>query len=178
MSLWDNPADMQAYATLEAPGGYGTFGQQLTLQVDVTVRTSSMAPEVPQTGVHRPFTLAETAYLIDALAEVLTAPDLVSALAELAGVDAYAVPQPRNLHLVTARALTSVLDTAALAVVPDAGTSHGAHLLSDPAHDLANPAQRWAQVLRWLEQIPLDGGLTGAERLLEHLPTPSPSLGR
>ncbi|WP_035838854.1 ATP-binding protein [Kitasatospora azatica] len=167
----DRPRPIEAQATLEVPGGYGTFGQHLTLQVDVTVRTSTIAAGLWQ-PVHRPVTLPETAHLIDALAEALTTPDLIAALAELAGVDAYAVPQPRNLHLVTARPLTSVLDTAALTAVPDAGTSRGAHLLADPAHDLADPTQRWTQVLQWLEQITLDGGLTGAERLLQHLPGP------
>ncbi|MFG2918102.1 helix-turn-helix domain-containing protein [Kitasatospora sp. NPDC048298] len=167
----DKPHPMEAQATLEIPGGYGTFGQHLTFQVDVTVRASTMT-EGQWYPVHRPLGLEETAHLIDALADALTAPNLIAALAELAGVDAYAVPQPRNLHLVTARSLISVLDADALTQVPGSGISHGAHLLSDPAHDLADPAQRWTQVLQWVEQITLDGGLTGAERLLRHLPAP------
>ncbi|WP_051742120.1 helix-turn-helix domain-containing protein [Kitasatospora sp. MBT66] len=172
------PRPVEAQAALEIPGGYGTFGQRLTLQVDVTVRTSTMAVGLPRAPAHRPVTLLETAHLIDALAEALTSPELVAALAELAGVDAYAVTQPRNLHLVTARPLSSVLDTAALTAIRGAGTSHGAHLLADPARDLADPAQRWTQVLQWIEQIALDGGLTGAERLLQHLTAPSPGPGR
>ncbi|MFB8174126.1 hypothetical protein ACFC60_39870 [Kitasatospora purpeofusca] len=139
---------------------------------------ATMAVGLPRAPAHRPVTLPGTAHLIDALAEALTSPDLVAAPAELAGVDAYAVPQPRDLHLVTARPLSSVLDTAALTAIRGAGTSHGAHLLADPARDLADPAQRWTQVLQWIEQIALDGGMTGAERLLQHLPAPSPGPGR
>lgn len=162
------PRPVEAKATLEVPGGYGDFGQHLILEVDITARISTL----PNAAVHRPVTLPETAHLIDALAHALTTTDLVAALAELAGVDAFAVPQPRNLHLVTARPITSVLDTAALTTVPDTGTSHGAHLLADPALDLAEPDQRWTQVLQWVEQITLDAGLTGAEHLLQRIPGP------
>jgi hypothetical protein len=88
------------------------------------------------------------------------------------------VPQPRNLHLVTARPVAGVLDTAALTAIPDAGTSHGAHLLADPALDLADLGHRWTQVLQWVEQITLDAGLTGAEHLLQHIPAPAPGPGR
>lgn len=169
----DQPRPVEATAALKVPGGYGSFGQHLTLEVDITVRTSTMAAGQPGAAHHRPVPLAEAADLLDALAEALTAPALVDALADLAGVDPYAVPQPRNLHLVTARPVTSVLDTTGLTVVPDAGTSHGTHLLADPALDLADPVQRWTQVLHWLEQATLDAGLTGAQHLLRQLPAPS-----
>ena len=42
----------------------------------------------------------------------------------------------------------------------------GAHVLADPAIDLADPGERRAQVDRWLEQIALDAGLTGMQRIV------------
>jgi hypothetical protein len=71
----------------------------------------------------------------------------------------------------SARPLPEVLDTTALTVIPDAGTSFGAHLLTDPALHLADPAQPWTQVRQWREQVALDAGPTGAERLLQQTPS-------
>lgn len=95
-------------------------------------------------------------------------------LAELAGIDPIAVPQPRVLHLVTARPVTDVLDTTGLQPIPDAGTSMGAHLLADPARDLADEDDRREQVAAWMTQIALDAGLRGMEQLLHRL-TASPA---
>jgi hypothetical protein len=90
-------------------------------------------------------------------------------LAELAGIDPVAVPQPRVLHMVTTRPVTDVLDTTGLRPIPDAGPSMGAHVLADPARDLADEDDRREQVAAWLTLIALDAGLRGMEQLVLRL---------
>lgn len=107
--------------------------------------------------------------LVDALLATLTSGEVVAPVADLAGVDVAGVPQPRVLHLVTARPVTEVLHLNGLRPIPDAGTSMGAHLLADPALDLADTTDRRAQVRMWLAQIALDGGLQGMEQVLDQL---------
>jgi Helix-turn-helix domain len=50
--------------------------------------------------------------------------------------------------------------------VEDAGTSHRANLIADPALDLRDTSERQEQVNSWLLQAGLDAGLLGMERLL------------
>jgi hypothetical protein len=69
---------------------------------------------------------------------------------------------------VTGGPVAEVLDTTGLSPIPDAGYSGGAHLLGDPALDLADDDDRSEQVRRWLIQVALDGGLTGMEKILGH----------
>jgi hypothetical protein len=71
--------------------------------------------------------------------------------------------------MVTARPVADVLDTTGLRQIPDAGVSKGAHLLADPALDLADENDRREQVTVWLAQIALDAGLLGMEQLLQRL---------
>lgn len=71
--------------------------------------------------------------------------------------------------MVTGPPITEVLDTTALQLIPDAGSSHGTHLLADPAHDLADGADRQQQVRTWLRQTALGAGLLGMEQVLERL---------
>jgi hypothetical protein len=110
--------------------------------------------------------------LIDAMLATLTGGEVTAALAGLAGTDILAIPQPRVMHVVTARPIPDVLDTTGLRSIPDAGESRGAHLLADPALDLADDQDRSEQVRRWLIQIALDAGLTGMEQLLQRLTSP------
>lgn len=104
--------------------------------------------------------------LIDALLASLASSDIRGPLADLAGIDPIAVPQPRVMHLVTARPITDVLDTAGLGLIPNAGTSMGTHLLTDPARDLADEDDRREQVTAWLTLIALDAGLWRMEQRL------------
>jgi hypothetical protein len=102
--------------------------------------------------------------LIDAMLATLTSKEVTAALASLAGTDILAIPQPRVMHIVTGRLIPDVLDTTGLWAIPDAGESRGAHLLADPALDLADDQDRSEQVRRWLIQVALDAGLTGMDR--------------
>jgi hypothetical protein len=76
------------------------------------------------------------------------------------------------MHMVTEQPIPDVLDTAGLLAIPDADDSRGAHLLADPALDLADDQNRSEQVRRWLIQVALDAGLTGMEQVLQRLTAP------
>ncbi|MFC0843536.1 hypothetical protein ACFH04_07280 [Streptomyces noboritoensis] len=90
----------------------------------------------------------------------------------LAALDPLAVSQRRNLHVVMGRRVSEVLDTTALKPIPNAGPSHGAHLVADPALDLADASERWRQVTLWMEQAALDAGLLSLEDLLKGITPP------
>jgi hypothetical protein len=171
----DRPGPVEATVRLEVPGGYGRPATHMQVETDVVVRYSAAAEIIRQRDAGRakmplprwqvpPHQLGE---LIDAILATLTCRDVVAPLADLSGIDPFAVPQPRVMHMVTEGPVIEVLDTTGLNPIPDAGYSGGAHLLGDPALDLADDDDRSEQVRRWLIQIALDGGLTGMEKVLE-----------
>ncbi len=141
----DMPKPVKASARLEVPGGYGQFVQNLRVEIDVVVQRGArteIARQPPVRGhqIQVPrwrVTAQQLGQLIDAMLATLTSKDVVGPLADLAGLAAVAVPQPRIFHMVTARPVDEVLDTTGLRPIPDAGVSRGAHLLADPALDLA-----------------------------------------
>jgi hypothetical protein len=178
----DRPKPVEASVRLALPGSYGQVNQNLRVEIDVVVRRSAWAEIIRQQStnghqIHVPawrITAQQLEQLIDAMLAVLSSKEVVGPLADLAGIDPIAVPQPHVLHLVTARPVMEVLDTTGLRPIPDAGGSHGAHLLADPALHLADEDDRREQVTTWLTQIALDAGLRGMEQLLQRLAT-SPS---
>ncbi len=169
---------VQAMAHLQVPGAYGQHEQRLKVELDVIARISDIT-DVLQRGVRHieptreRISVHRLAGLVDAMVDAMVNPSVVAPLAELAAIDPLAVPQPRNVHIVMGRPVSEVLDTAALTPIPNAGGSHGAHLLVDPALDLADSAERWKQVTLWIEQAALDAGLLGMETTLKGLTPPS-----
>ena len=174
----DTPRPVEATARLEMPGGYGDANPYLQITLDVVARRSlgvelmweglpdRLKAEWPKHWQVSPQQLGE---LIDALLATLSSTDVLGPLADLAGINAIAFTQPRVLHLVTARPMPQVLESSALRLIPDAGVSMGAHLLADPARDLAADDERHDQVRDWLVQIALDSGMVGMEQIVEHL---------
>ena len=173
----DRAKPVEATVRLEVPGSYGDVNQNLRVEVDVIVRRSAVAAIVQQqsAGGHQiqvpawRITAQQLGDLIDAMLATLSGKNVAEPLAELAGIDPAAVARPRVLHMVTARPVTEVLDATGLRLIPDAGVSMGAHLLADPAWDLADEHDRREQVTAWLTQIALDAGLRGMEQLLPRL---------
>lgn len=174
----DAPRPVKACSSLEVPGAYGNASTHLTLHLEGQVQLTAAADydrarsteqginvQLPQWRVSVP----QLCKLVDALLATLTNEQAIAPIAELAGVDVAAVPQPRVLHLVTARPITEVLFLDGLRPIPGAGVSHGAHLLGDPALDLADAADRAAQVRMWLTQASLDAGLLGMEHVLDQV---------
>jgi hypothetical protein len=171
----DTPAPVEASARLEVPGGYGQTAQNLQVEIDVVVRCSALAKIAHQRstggqGIQPRWrvTAEQLGRLIDAMLATLTGKGVVGPLADLAGIDVEAVPQPHILHMVTGRPVAEVLDITGLRLIPDGGVSMGAHLLADPALDLADDDRR-EQVRTWLAQIALDAGLLGMEQVLDRL---------
>jgi hypothetical protein len=116
-------APVEASARLEVPGGYGHAATHMRVEIDVIVRRSALA-EVAQQGlvdgqqIQLPrwrVTAQQLGQLIDAMLATLTGEDVVGPLADLAGIDTAAVPQPRIMHMVTERPVTEVLDTTGVA---------------------------------------------------------------
>ncbi len=50
--------------------------------------------------------------------------------------------------------------------IEGAGRSYGAQMLADPSLDLGSPTDRHQQIDDWLQQMSLDSGLFGMERVL------------
>jgi hypothetical protein len=174
----DRPGPAEAPVRLEVPGGYGHTATYMRVEADVVVRRSAAidiarqqhaanAPHgLPPHWSVPPQQLSE---LIDAMLATLTGKEVTAALASLSGTGILAIPQPWIMHMVTVRPIPDVLDTTGLRAIPDAGASRGAHLLADPALDLADDPDRSEQVSRWLIQITLDAGLTGMEQPLQRI---------
>lgn len=136
----DTPKPMEASVRLEVPGSYGDVNQNLRVETDVVVRKSAWGETIRQQSpegsqIDLPagrITVQEVGQLIDAMVATLSGKDFVQPLADLGGIDPIAVPQPRIMHMVTARPVTEVLDLTGLRPIPEAGVSMGAHLLADP----------------------------------------------
>jgi hypothetical protein len=161
---------IEAVATVTLPDEYGLPTSGLTFMLDVVthVRAAHEALDhLPQPMPDHWLTVAELRELCDAVLGSLVDPAVSTLLAGLAGVDAVLVPQPSTLDFVTSTDVTQLLDLAGLTPIPDAGGSHGANLAADPSIDLHDPEGRTVQVDTWLQQIALDAGLRGMERLLE-----------
>jgi hypothetical protein len=110
----------------------------------------------------------EWAGLLDSIAAALASPDIISPVADLAGIDTIIVPQPRVVHIVSGPPMPALLP-ARLRAIRDGGESHGVHMLADPALDLSNLTERDAQVDRWLIQIGADSGLLDMEQLVSEM---------
>lgn len=171
------PKPVEASVRLTVPGSYGQVNQNLRVEVDIVVRRSVLAEILREQSTDgEPLVLPvwhitpqQLGDLIDSMLATLSSKDVVVPLAELAGIDPIAVPQPRVLHMKTTRPVTDVLDTTGLRLIPGAGPSMGAHLLADPGRDVADASDRREQVAAWLTQIALDAGLRGMEQLLHSL---------
>ncbi|NJP27774.1 ATP-binding protein [Microbispora sp. SCL1-1] len=173
-----DPVPVEALLSAEVPGGYGRTATHLYLHLDVVTRLGfwNALNETRRTFVNGgeldisfPFWRIDIAILgklMDAVIAALVDEGVVGAIADLAQVDPLAIPQPRVLHMVTQYPVSEILDTSELRVIPDAGNSHGAHLLADPGLDLTDLDNRREQINTWLVQTALDAGLLGMEHRL------------
>ncbi|MFB4308394.1 helix-turn-helix domain-containing protein [Actinomadura sp. GTD37] len=167
---------VEALVSAEVPGGYGRNATRLQVHLDVVTRLAHLAEIregdwIPAGGQQPPqldqrMEVTTLGDLMDAMIAGFVAQPVVDALADLAQIDSLAVPQPRVLHLRTVNSIAETLDTSSLTAIPDASESGGAHLLADPALDLADADDRHQQVHAWLVQTALDAGLLGMEALL------------
>jgi hypothetical protein len=126
-----------------APDQYGhSHIQTLNISIEVISRLtswwSSSGAQLPiPPGTVRRLEPAEWTALLEALISTLVDPSIIAAIADLADVDPILVPQPGNLHLVSAQEIAGFLPP--LPSIPGAGGARGSHLRADPALSLSDP---------------------------------------
>lgn len=158
------PFPLEAIAKVDLPAAYGAPVSHLQVSLEVLVRISHTTSGQP--GNLR-LSVARLYELVDALAASLVDPSVTTALAALAGVDPLVVPQPIGLYFKSSTDVPVLLEGNGLTSILDAGTSRGASLLADPGIDQRDEAERHSLVDSWLQQISLDAGLLGMEKILE-----------
>jgi hypothetical protein len=158
---------VESIAELVVPESYGASATMLSLTVDVVLRIRSIiAPEGLINGMPWRLSVPDLYSLAAGLLAGLTDPNVVTALADVAGIDPVLVGQPVSAYLITGPPVDELLYLQELRAVAGAGGSHGANLLADPTIDLGSPEGRRAQLSTWMQQVALDAGLQGMERLL------------
>lgn len=169
----DHRHPIEAIAEVQLPTIYGASGSDLRFTLDILgrVRPVPEDPHPPGMAAERPMptwrlSVPRLYTLVDGLLAALTDSGVMSTLADLAAIDPVVVPQPPDLDFLTGPSMEDLLNLLGLTTVEDAGTSHGANLIADPALDLRHPPERHEQVDSWLLQVGLDAGLLGMERLL------------
>ncbi|GGX82033.1 AlbA family DNA-binding domain-containing protein [Streptomyces fructofermentans] len=172
--LWQGGPDgapvfpLEAVARIDLPDAYGTPVSHLQVSLQVVARFQHTF------GRTVPLSIARLHELIDALTATLVDAQVTEALAALAGVDPLVLPQPLGLDFLSSTDMPDLLAGNGLTLVADAGTSRGANLLADPGVDQRDPAERRELIDSWLQQISLDSGLLGMEKVLEQLRSTSP----
>lgn len=164
---------IEAVASLELPSSYGAPVSHLQLSVHVLVRLKHAF----KLDTHPPLAITRLYDLVESLLAALVNDSVTEALATLAGVDPLVVPQPVALDFKSSTDVTELLAGSGLVPIPDAGTSRGANLLADPGVDQRDSGERRALVDDWLQQISLDAGLRGMEKLLAQLHASRNSAG-
>ena len=166
-----NPFEIRAH--IEVPGQYGQMHVgSLAFTITVTSRLTAFLgaaypPPLPSPSRRR-LDVAEWAALLDSVAGTLVDDEVISPLADIAGVEAIEIRQPGVLHIVSGPPITDLLPQQ-LSAIPGTGVSHGAHMLVDPALDLSDAAERASQVDQWLCQMAIDAGRLGMDQLVNRL---------
>ncbi|MGC9537594.1 AlbA family DNA-binding domain-containing protein [Streptomyces sp. UG1] len=152
---------VEAVAKIDLPDAYGVPVSHLQVSLEVVARFQHAL------GSSAPLSVARLHELVEALTATLVDDAVTGALAALAGIDPLVMPQPLGLDFLSSTDVPDLLAGNGLTPVPDAGTSRGANLLADPGIDQRDPAERRALIDNWLQQISLDAGLLGMEKVLE-----------
>ncbi|MFE3775763.1 hypothetical protein [Streptomyces sp. NPDC059122] len=167
--LWQGGPDgaptfpLEAVARIDLPDAYGAPVSHLQVSLEVLARFRHAL------GRTAPLPVARLHELVDALTATLVDDKVTGALAALAGVDLLVISQPLGLDFLSSTDMPDLLAGNGLTLVPDASTSRGANLLADPGVDQHDPGERRVLIDSWLQQISLDAGLPGMEKVLEQL---------
>ena len=163
---------------LTLPETYGAPASALILTLDIVAATD--LPEQTSRMSSNPDVDRETwrlsvprlRSLVTALLATLVDPEVVKAVAGIAGVDPVVLLHPPSFAFRSKPDVKDLLEAEGLTPLTDHGSSHGADTVANPAYDLREQRELDDQVDDWLAQIGLDAGLQGMERLLDqpHLP--------
>lgn len=159
---------VESIAEVVLPEAYGTSARTMSLTIDFLARGQQVMDSAGWPQGTPPWRLPPVQLHGTLLALVAALVDVavVAALADVAGVEPVLIPQPSSVAFITGPPVDALLAHDQLSPIVDAGTSHGAQLVSDPTLDLSDTAERVEQVDSWLRQIALDAGLRGMERVL------------
>ena len=162
---------VEAVVNLELPQygvpRYGGDGAYLTMIVDVSLSFRGYAEALGKPDVEPWRIPVSVLYeLLDALMVTLVDPAVRYCLAQLAGSELSLVLPPSSLDVITGPPITEWLRLGHLALIPDAGTSHGTNLYADPSLDLSDETERQVQIDEWMKHLALDSGLRGMEAVL------------
>lgn len=164
---------VEAIAVVDPAEPHGAAATSMSFTVDLLMRVSAYYEGARAKGwpVTFPWRVAaaELVEMIDGLLSGLVDREVVQVLADIAGIDPVLLPQPPGMYLLTGQPVSDLLSLTGLAPIPDAGTSHGANLVADPTLDVSDSNDRQIQVDAWVQQIALDTGLRGMDRVLTNL---------
>jgi len=156
------------------PEQYGLTESEIVLTLDAVagteLRNKRSAIGAPSNGGEEQawrLSVIRIVALITALLATLVDSAVVEAVADLAAIDPLVVPQPASLAFRSKLDVKDLLESTGLTPMLDAGGSHGADMIANPALDLGRPTELCEQVNTWLAQIGLDAGLWGMQRHLD-----------
>lgn len=152
-----------ASAKIDLPRSRGVAGSVLQFTLDLG---SLAATSTNPSGRHT-MAIGDLYALLHSLLATLVEPNVVAALADIAGVESALAVGPASAELVTGPSIGDLLEPIGLRRIPDAGDSWGASLEVNPTYDLSDPTELGSQLDEWTVQIALDAGLQGMEAALE-----------
>jgi hypothetical protein len=172
--VWDSQTGsgplrpVESILQAEMPDTVGAPVSHMQITLDVLVRASAlMTEQMPEeTSNGWRLSVPDLYETIEAVLSTVVDRPVVEALAGLTGIDPVLVPQPSTFDFVTAANVEDLLGPHGLRPIPDAGSSHGANLWTDPSFDLLDATDRAAQLDLWIQQIGSDAGLRGMEAVL------------
>jgi Putative DNA-binding domain len=102
---------VEAVAVAALPESYGDPATSLQFTLDVIIRATAYLAAVKPSDIQALFrlTVPDLYATLEAMLAALTNPNVVGALAGLAGIDPVLVPLPTNLHLITGAAVGDLL---------------------------------------------------------------------
>lgn len=147
---------VEAVAAAALPSSYGDPSSELQFTLDVVIRANRYLAAISAPGS----ALGASSYrlpvsrlyaTLEALLATLTDGAVVTALADMAGIDPVVMPLPASLDFKTGPVVADLLLPDGLKPIPGAGPSGGANLLANPALDPFEPQERESQVDDWLQ---------------------------
>jgi len=161
------PHPVEAVFEVHLPDRYGAPTSSMTVTLDLLLRHRLfLAANGWPAPTRWRLQLHDLYVSLDGVIAALIDQAVVATLADLAGIDPVVVAQPFTLDFYAGPPAGELLESSGLRLLPDAGPSGGANLVADPSLDLSNPSERGKQLDAWVEQIALDAGLLGMEKLL------------
>lgn len=169
-SSFQSPAPVECVFTFDSGLNGIEPPTSMTITVDLILRHSAHLirnnPSQFLPGMNMQISLPTIYETIKAILKTLIADEFVNLVAEICDLDIGAVPRPMSMHLFMPHGVNNTINRTGLRVIPNSGPSSGAQLIGDAVLDLQDKGNLNHQVDQWVNQLALDGGLDGMERLI------------